>query len=71
MVDQDRDGRMDDLNQDGRLSDADAYVLSGVIESLNYRTWYQPFIGGLGIYGADDRRGAFIHVDTRGRRARW
>jgi len=34
-------------------------------------TWYQPFIGGLGIYGPKPHRGPFVHVDVRGFRARW
>ena len=71
LVDQDRDGHMDDLNGDGTVTSADAYVLKGIVESLYGRDWYMPFVGGLAAYPENDHRSSFIHVDTRGRRARW
>ena len=70
-VDEDDDGRMDDLDGDGRSDYRDAKKLARIIEDNFDATWYQPFIGGLGIYGPKPHRGSFVHVDTRGFRARW
>lgn len=70
-VDEDGDGRMDDLNGDGRSNYRDAEWLSRIIEDNLNTSWYRPYIGGLGIYGPKPHRGAFIHVDTRGFKARW
>ncbi|NBC16040.1 MAG: hypothetical protein GVY18_01850, partial [Bacteroidetes bacterium] len=71
FVDVDADGAMDDLNDDGRVTRADAKVLAAIVEAQSDETWYQPFLGGLGIYGPAPHRGPFIHVDVRGHRARW
>ena len=70
-VDEDGNGRMDDLNGDGRSNYSDAVWLSRIIEENLDSSWYAPFVGGLGIYGPKPHRGAFIHVDTRGFKARW
>lgn len=70
-VDVDEDGMMDDLNGDGHVTVADAQVMAAIIEDAADETWYQPFVGGLGIYGPAPHRGPFIHVDVRGQRARW
>ncbi len=70
-IDRDKDGRMDDLNGDGKQDRADAKVMASIInESFNSK-WYIPYIGGLGLYGSKPHRGPFIHVDTRGFKARW
>ena len=71
FVDANDDGRMDDLNGDGTVTEADARVLATIVEAQTDETWYQPFIGGLGIYGPAPHRGPFIHVDVRGTIARW
>lgn len=70
-IDRDGDQRMDDLNGDGRSDYRDAQVLAKIVEGHRESTWYQPFVGGLGVYGPKPHRGSFIHVDTRGFRARW
>lgn len=70
-VDDDGDGRMDDLTGDGQVTTADARLLYNVVNSLQSEAWYQPFIGGLGLYGPKPHRGPFIHVDVRGNPARW
>lgn len=70
-IDRDGDGRMDDLNGDGRETQADAEMMASVIEQSFDDIWYRPFIGGLGLYGPKPHRGPFIHVDTRGFKARW
>jgi hypothetical protein len=70
-LDEDGDGRMDDINGDGVSDYKDAIKLASIIEDNFDASWYEPFIGGLGIYGPKPHRGSFIHVDTRGFRARW
>jgi hypothetical protein len=71
FVDVDGDGYMDDLNGDGRRDTSDARLLMGHFDRLarDHDTGIKP--GGLGLYGPKPHRGPFVHVDTRGTRARW
>ncbi len=66
-----RDGRMDDLNGDGRVDRADARWLAEFIDAMSRRGAFGPRIGGIGIYGSTSAHGPFVHVDVRGTRARW
>jgi len=66
-----RDGVMDDINGDGKVSLADAKYLAKLVEGLAGTRGWKPYVGGLGIYGTTATHGPFIHVDTRGFRARW
>ena len=66
-----RDGIMDDLNKDGRFSLSDAKWLFEFIDDLERRGRLEGLAGGLGAYGSTAAHGPFVHVDTRGRRARW
>ncbi len=68
---QPRDGMMDDLNRDGVINAADADILCDTVEEMYGQAWYEPHIGGLGRYKKKPHRGPFVHVDTRGFRARW
>jgi hypothetical protein len=68
-VDADGDGRMDDLDGDRRVTVADARWLAGVVEQVE--ATYPALTGGIGIYRANAVHGPFVHVDTRGTRARW
>lgn len=70
-VDADGDGRMDDLNGDGRVGLRDANVLYEVVERLDRDPGLHALLGGLGKYPVTSRHGPFVHVDTRGYRARW
>ena len=70
-VDSDRDGRMDDLNGDGRIDLADANVLHRLVEEMDGAAKTTHLIGGLGQYPTTPNHGPFIHVDTREYRARW
>jgi hypothetical protein len=70
-VDEDRDGAMDDLDDDGRVDLDDAKLLAGVVERLSGSSWYRPFEGGLGLYRASRAHGPFLHVDVRGHHVRW
>lgn len=63
FIDEDRDGRMDDLNRDGISDVRDAEVL--------YRLFDSGMEGGMGKYKPTRAHGPFVHVDIRDRRARW
>ncbi|TMQ71018.1 MAG: hypothetical protein E6K80_06785 [Candidatus Eisenbacteria bacterium] len=69
FVDNDGDGRMDDLNRDGRHTVADAQWLGRLASRI-----HDPALdltGGLGTYEPTGGHGAFVHVDVRGFEARW
>lgn len=69
FVDEDGNGMMDDLNGDGRVTVADARVLFSVAESVEASN--PDLVGGLSPYSATSAHGPFVHVDTRGVKARW
>lgn len=66
-----RDGRMDDMNGDGRVDRSDAKWFASFVEDMSRKGLFGPRIGGLGVYGTTSAHGPFIHVDVRGTRARW
>lgn len=65
------DGRMDDLNGDGKVDRSDARWLADFVNAMSQRGEFGPRVGGLGVYGSNAAHGPFIHVDVRGTRARW
>ena len=69
IIDNNRDGRMDDLNGDGRSDFRDTEVILRAVERVE-RT-YPELVGGLGLYAGSGPSGPFAHVDVRGSRARW
>jgi uncharacterized protein YcbK (DUF882 family) len=69
FVDNDGDGRMDDLNGDGRVDIEDARVMAAAAERVERR--HPELIGGIGVYRPTGAHSGFIHIDTRGYRARW
>lgn len=71
FIDENGDGRMDDLNRDGRSDVRDAEVLYRLIDGAAARPEGQGLIGGVGKYGATAAHGPFVHVDVRARKARW
>lgn len=71
FIDRDGDETMDDLNGDGQVTTDDAGALYALVDSFHDEEWYEPFVGGLGLYGPKRHRGPFIHVDTRGSHAQW
>jgi hypothetical protein len=73
FIDADGDGSMDDLNRDGRVGLDDAEVLFEIVDrqDRSMLASLAPLIGGLGKYRATAAHGPFVHVDTRGRVARW
>jgi len=70
-VDNNNDGYTDDLNGDGKIDKKDLDVLKKIIEEMDSNGTYKRLIGGMGTYRANSRHGPFIHVDTRGYKARW
>lgn len=64
FIDEDVDGRMDDLNRDGRSDARDAEVLYRLFDDVQSG-------GGMGKYDATGAHGPFVHVDLRDRTARW
>jgi hypothetical protein len=63
------DGRMDDLNRDGRVDLKDAKILASAAEAVERKN--PQLVGGIGIYPANSAHGPFVHIDARGTRARW
>ncbi len=62
-------GRMDDLNHDGRVDLKDARILAAAAERVEEK--HPELAGGIGIYPATSAHGPFVHIDARGKRARW
>ena len=65
------DGKMDDLNKDGRVDRNDSRWLANFIKDMSQRGAFDTRIGGIGVYGSTSAHGPFVHVDVRGTRARW
>ena len=68
-IDNDGDWYIDDLNRDGRRDTGDVRVMLRAVEKVEAK--YPDLVGGAGIYAATSAHGPFIHIDVRGRRARW
>lgn len=69
LVDSDGDGRMDDLNRDGKVNSRDVAMLVGAVERVE--ALHPELVGGLGIYRSTGRSSGYVHVDVRGERIRW
>jgi hypothetical protein len=69
FIDNDGNGTMDDLNRDGRIDIRDARVIEEAVNRVERA--HPGLIGGTGVYVACCGHGPFIHIDTRGYRARW
>ena len=69
FIDSNHDGQMDDLNHDGKVSIDDSRVIEAAVDRVEKA--HPEFIGGAGVYTAASGHGPFIHIDTRGYRARW
>lgn len=68
-IDNDGDGRMDDLNGDGRIDSGDGRVIVQAAERVEKE--HPSLIGGIGLYSPTGAHSGFVHIDTRGYRARW
>lgn len=69
FIDENGDGRMDDLNRDGRLDLRDTEPISRAIARVEKQ--HPELRGGLGTYQAMGPSGPFAHIDVRGTSARW
>ena len=68
-IDSNKDGVMDDLNRDGRSTIADSRIVEEAVNRVEKA--HPELVGGTGVYPAAAGHGPFIHIDTRGYRARW
>ncbi|GLC26092.1 hypothetical protein [Roseisolibacter agri] len=68
-IDNDGDGRMDDLNGDRRIDIRDSEALRAIVDRVEQA--HPELVGGVGIYPGNAAHGPFTHIDTRGYRARW
>jgi hypothetical protein len=68
-IDNDGNGGMDDLNGDRRVNLRDARVIEECVHRVDRA--HPALLGGTGIYPGNSAHGPFIHIDTRGFRARW
>ena len=69
FIDSNHDGQMDDLDHDGRITIADSKVIAAAVDRVEAA--HPELVGGAGVYTAAAGHGPFIHIDTRGYRARW
>jgi len=69
FIDSNGDGQMDDLNHDGRINIGDARVVLAAVDRVEAA--HPELVGGAGVYPAEAGHGPFIHIDSRGYRARW
>ncbi|HEY4218874.1 MAG TPA: hypothetical protein VGM67_17155 [Gemmatimonadaceae bacterium] len=69
FVDNDFDGKMDDLNHDGRIDYRDAQVILAAEERVEAA--HPELVGGGGVYKGTRAHGPFTHIDVRGTRSRW
>lgn len=71
IIDADSDGKMDDLNGDGRQDFRDGLVIANACRELEKAGKVIP--GGIGLYGYDGPHSvrSHVHLDCRGFPARW
>ncbi len=69
FIDNNGDGNMDDLNRDGRVNIRDARVIEAAVDRVERA--HPALVGGCGVYTGNSSHGPFVHIDTRGYRARW
>lgn len=69
FIDSNHDGVMDDLNHDGKITIADSRVIQAAVDRVEAA--HPELVGGAGVYPAESGHGPFIHIDSRGYRARW
>ena len=68
-IDDDGNGKMDDLNHDGRIDINDARVILAAVDRVERA--HPGLVGGCGVYAGNGAHGPFTHIDTRGYPARW
>ncbi|HEX6557907.1 MAG TPA: DUF882 domain-containing protein [Longimicrobiales bacterium] len=68
-IDNNRDGRMDDMNHDGRIDTRDGRFIVNAASRVEKQ--HPELVGGVGLYAPTGAHSGFVHIDTRGYRARW
>lgn len=58
-----------DANGDGRVTREDANLVAAAVEIVEQS--HPDLAGGLGLYVSGRYRQPYVHIDTRGKRARW
>lgn len=59
-----------DANNDGKLTEIDARLVAAAAEAVERK--HPDLVGGIGLYITPDGAGwPYVHIDVRGRRARW
>ena len=59
-----------DANNDGRLTEIDARLVAAAAEIVERK--HPDLVGGVGLYITTEGAGwPYVHIDTRGKRARW
>ena len=71
FLDRDGDGHMDDVNGDGAKTKDDARFIYKIIEESIESKLPPQLTGGLAAYSPNAAHGPFVHIDTRGKKARW
>ncbi|HTO09870.1 MAG TPA: D-Ala-D-Ala carboxypeptidase family metallohydrolase [Myxococcota bacterium] len=66
-----RDGRMDDLDGNGVSDARDSAFLFAIADELDRAPPEDWRVGGASSYDSTESHGPFLHVDVRGRAARW
>ena len=69
IIDSNGDGRMDDLNHDGRVDRKDIQLILDAVNRVERA--HPDLVGGVGMYHAIGEHGPFAHIDVRGSVARW
>lgn len=70
-VDDDLDGVFDDMNNDGKSTMDDALIIHEIVNNYEADPENEHFVGGMGKYNKNSAHTYFIHIDTRGYKARW
>ncbi|HUF31339.1 MAG TPA: DUF882 domain-containing protein [Gemmatimonadaceae bacterium] len=58
-----------DANGDGRITRSDTRLVALAVERIE--RLHPDLVGGMGLYTSAKYNQAFVHIDTRGSRARW
>lgn len=58
-----------DANGDGRYTSIDSRMVGLAVEIVELK--HPDLVGGLGIYTSGHTRTTYVHIDARGKRARW
>jgi hypothetical protein len=70
LIDADKNGVMDDLNNDGKTTIADVDIFYDLVSRFQDQS-KGKYVGGIGRYAPKPHHGGFVHIDNRGYQARW